>query len=209
MITIPVYNREGKETDTMQLSEKVFGVSLNHALLHQVYVVLSGNLRSAIAHAKDRSERSGSGRKLWKQKGTGRARVGSVRSPLWRKGGVVFGPTNEKNFKRIVNAKMKRSAVAMLLSEKLRKGFLSAFDTFDISSEKTKDFATLFAHIHSEDSLLIGISEQEKSAARAMRNIGNVTVMMAADINAKNLLDNNRCILSRGSIQDLEKRLAE
>lgn len=210
MITIPVYNQEGKEIDAMQLSEKVFGVSLNHVLVHQVYTVLSGNLRSVIAHTKDRSERSGSGRKLWKQKGTGRARVGSVRSPLWRKGGITFGPTNERNFKRIVNVKMRRLAVAMLLSEKLKSGMLSAFDTFNINSEKTKDFSILLSRLNTQsNSVLVGISEQEKGTMRSMRNIANVTVMMASDMNAKDLLDHTCCILSRESAHDLEKRLVE
>ena len=115
-----VYNLEGKKVKDLELSEKVFNIPLNADLLHQVYVSMDANQRIAIAHTKGRGEVAGSGKKPWKQKGTGRARAGSVRSPIWRGGGIVFGPQKDRNFKKKINKKSNTRAILMALSEKLR-----------------------------------------------------------------------------------------
>lgn len=140
MLKVQVKDIAGKDVKEITLKESVFGLPSNDALLHQVYVILSGNQRTAIAHTKDRSERAGSGRKPWRQKGTGRARVGQVRSPIWRKGGVTFGPTKDRNFSKNSNAKMRQKAVMVALSEKIRSGKFIVLDALSFSDPKTKLF---------------------------------------------------------------------
>lgn len=209
MIKVPVYNKEGKKVEDMELSEAVFGLEANHALLHQAHVMLSGNLRSSTAHTKDRSERSGSGKKPWKQKGTGRARAGSVRSPLWRKGGVTFGPTNEKNYRNELNVKMRRKAVALALSEKVRSETLYIVDSLEFDKIKTSLFASMTEKIGLRGSVLAGFCDAEKSVRRMSRNISNVKDVMVADMNAKDLLDNKYVLLSKSSVATLEERLGK
>ena len=122
MAKYPVHNLAGEKAGEVELSDAVFGLKRNDALLHQVFVALAANQRSPIAHAKNRAERAGTGKKPFRQKGTGSARQGSSRSPLNRKGGVVFGPSKERNFKKDLNKKMKRKATALALSGKVESG---------------------------------------------------------------------------------------
>src|SRR3989339_2196997 len=117
---IEVYNLAGKKIEDIEASDAVFGLPGNDELLHQVYVAISANQRQVLAHTKTRGERAGSGKKPWRQKGTGRARVGSVRTPVWKKGGVVFGPRKDRNFSQKINQKMKAQAIRMVLAEKLK-----------------------------------------------------------------------------------------
>ncbi|MEI9966076.1 MAG: 50S ribosomal protein L4 [Candidatus Moraniibacteriota bacterium] len=125
MPKVTVKNLSGKEVKELTLSDACFGLPSNDVLVHQVYVALSGNRRQAIAHTKDRSERAGSGRKPWRQKGTGRARVGEVRTPVWRKGGVVFGPLSTRNFSKAANRKMRQKASWWL--SRISSGAVNAF----------------------------------------------------------------------------------
>ena len=140
MIKIKIYNQKAEAVGEMQLSSKVFGVPVNEALVHQAVVTQMANERQVIAHTKDRSEVRGGGRKPWKQKGTGRARHGSSRSPIWIGGGVTFGPRNERNFKMRLNKKMKQNALLMALSDKAATGNLLALDKLEMAEFKTKIF---------------------------------------------------------------------
>ena len=133
-----VYNKEGKEAGKVQLPENVFGLSWNADLVHQVVDTMHDNARTPVAHVKDRSEVRGGGKKPWRQKGTGRARHGSSRSPIWTGGGVTFGPRNEKVFGGKVNKKMRAKALYVALSEKLRNGEILFVDTLE-TGEKTKE----------------------------------------------------------------------
>ena len=115
---VAVYNQEGKAVSTVELDPAVFGVKPNSAVLHQAVVAQQANARTALAHTKTRGEISGGGKKPWKQKGTGRARAGSIRSPIWRGGGIVFGPRKIRNFSKKLNRKVHRAAILMALSAK-------------------------------------------------------------------------------------------
>ncbi|MCX6762858.1 MAG: 50S ribosomal protein L4, partial [Candidatus Moranbacteria bacterium] len=171
MIKFPVYNLKGEKVKDIELSEKVFGVKRNDALLHQVFVSQYANRRQVLAHTKDRAERAGSGIKPWKQKGTGRARVGSVRSPIWRKGGIVFGPTKDRNFKKDVPKKMGQKALAVALSSKVRDKEMFLIEDLAMKEAKTKLMSAAIKNLKMKGSILIGFSEKEKGAKRASRNL--------------------------------------
>lgn len=139
-IKIKVYNQNAESTGEMELSPKVFGLKINPALVHQAVVTQMANKRKVIAHTKNRSEVRGGGRKPWAQKGTGRARHGSSRSPIWKGGGVTFGPRNDRNFKMRINKKMRQNAMLMVLSDKLANNYSTIVDKFEINEFKTKIF---------------------------------------------------------------------
>jgi len=149
-LKIKVYNQEAKTAGEMELSPKVFGVKVNEALVHQAVVTQMANERKVIAHTKTRSEVRGGGKKPWAQKGTGRARHGSSRSPIWKGGGVTFGPRNDRNFKMRINKKMKQGAMFMVLSDKLASNRLVVLDKFSITDFKTKFFNQILTNLESQ-----------------------------------------------------------
>ncbi len=209
MSKVTVKNIAGVAVKELTLKESVFGLAANDALLHQVYVALSANGRIAIAHTKDRGERSGSGIKPWRQKGTGRARAGATRSPLWRKGGVTFGPTKERNFSKNTTAKMRQKAVMIALSEKLRAGKLLVLDAFSYKEKKTKDFAvTLQAFGVIGKSLSLALSNDELSYSLMSRNVPRVEHTLAENLNVMELLDHEYVLMTEAGVAVLEKRFA-
>lgn len=207
MTKIPVLNLEGKKVEDLTVLDSVFGLPWNEDLLHQVYTVIAGNLRATTAHTKNRSERSGSGKKPWKQKGTGRARVGSVRSPLWRKGGIVFGPRNDRNYVRSLNVKMRKKATAVALSGKVRENTCLVLEVPEIVSEKTKDMVKMLAMTEMKGSILFGMSIEEKEMFRSMENIPKVQGVLVQDMNAYELLNAKNVILTKSAVKVLEDRL--
>lgn len=210
MTTIAVKNWEGGSAGEIEVSAALFDVTRNDALVHQVYVALSANERIAIAHTKDRSERAGSGKKPWKQKGTGRARIGSVRAPHWHKGGVAFGPTKDRNFSKGTTKKMRQKAVLIALSEKLRAGKLIVLDTLALSEKKTKHFVTGLEQLSiTGRSVFVGTTLEEKSWESVMRNIQKVDTELVENVNVKDLLDKEYFVMSRNGVKIIETRFAE
>lgn len=210
MLKVTVKNLAGKDVKDLSLKESVFGLPSNDALLHQVYVALTANQRHPIAHTKDRSERAGSGIKPWRQKGTGRARVGQVRNPLWRKGGVSFGPTKDRNFSKDTNHKMRQKAVMIALSEKLRAGKLIVVDAIGYPEKKTKLFAeTLKAFGIAGKSATFSLTGDERSCAIMARNIPKVEQTITENLNVMQLLDREYLLLSEAGIKRLEERFAK
>lgn len=206
---IAVKNIAGKEVTTLELNEQLFGVPQNDTLVHQVYVAQKSNARSVIAHTKDRAERAGSGKKPWRQKGTGRARAGMVRSPLWRKGGITFGPTKERNFSQATNRKMRQKAVLTALSDKVRAGKMVVLDALALSPEKTTVAATMLKTLGlTPKSVLISTTEAERMILRLVRNIPRVETARSADMSVVEILDAEFLLLSKDSIAELEKRFA-
>ncbi len=207
MSKITVKNLAGKEVETIEVDDRIFNVERNDALVHQVFTVLMGNLRSAIAHTKDRSERAGTGKKPWKQKGTGRARAGSVRSPLWRKGGVTHGPTNARNFYREVSQKMRQKAVLIALSEKLRTGKLIVTDTLTLADKKTKSFdIALDALAINPRKVVVSLMTTEQTEGRAMRNVPTVTLVHNPDLNVLHLVKNEYVLMSKAAVLEIDTR---
>ncbi len=203
---IPVYNLEGKKTQEIEVAEAVFALPSNDDLLHQAYVAIAANKRSAIAHTKDRSERSGSGKKPWRQKGTGNARVGEKRNPVWRKGGVAFGPTKDRNFSKNINRKMKQKAILISLAEKIRKEDLVVVEDFKIKEKKTKDFAKVLDSLKISNRVLVGFDETEKDIRLYSRNLENVSNILTRNLNVYDLLNNKKLLLTKTSMEFIEKR---
>jgi len=208
MASVKVYNLEGKETEELKLSDSVFGLPANDDLVHQVYVSLMGNKRQVLAHTKNRGERAGSGIKPWRQKGTGRARVGSLRTPTWRGGGVAFGPTKDRNFKKKINKKMNAKAIAMVLSGKLRDKEIIILDKLELANKKTKEMAAVLKKFKLKGSVLLSFGEKEKDLMRLSRNLMKVKNIATDQLNVLEMLDSKNLIMSKESIKYLEKKYA-
>ncbi len=194
-----VYNQEGKTVGKVNLPEAIFGLKWNADLVHQVVVGLEANKRTPVAHTKDRGEVRGGGRKPWQQKGTGRARVGSSRSPIWRGGGITFGPRKDKDYSKKINKKMKIKALYVALSQKMRDGEIIFIDSLSFSSPKTaqaKKVLSALASVKGFDTLatkkknsaLIATNEKNVAVEKSFNNMGNIEVDEVRNINARDLL---------------------
>jgi len=203
---LSVYNLEGKEIGKIEVSDSVFNIPLNPDLIHQIAVAQSGNIRQALAHTKNRGERAGSGKKPWKQKGTGRARVGSVRTPTWRRGGVAFGPRSDRNFKRKVNKKMNAKAIAMVMSGKVKDKELIVVENFELKNKKTKEMVKALNSLKIKGRTLMAYSEKEKDMRLASRNIKKVENTLTAQLNVLEMLNNKYLVMSKDSIKYLEEK---
>jgi large subunit ribosomal protein L4 len=203
---IDVFNQEGKAVGQTLLPKEIFGVKLNPDLVHQVMVAQMANRRQGSAHAKDRSEVRGGGRKPWRQKGTGRARHGSIRSPLWRGGGVTFGPRKERVFKKKINQKMRRKALFMVLSEKAKNNFVILLEKISVGEPKTKLMGHLLEKFPcKEKSVLIALPEADKNIVLASRNLERVRVMPVKDLNVLGLLQFKYLIMPKSALAVIKK----
>ncbi len=211
MIKAPLYNVKGEKTGDIDLPESVFDVPSNDTLLHQVYVAISANLRSPIAHTKDRSERAGSGKKPWRQKGTGRARIGQVRAPHWRKGGIVFGPTKDRNFSKEANRKMRQKALRIALSEKLRADKVRFVEGFSFEDRKTKSFSALLSGLGIDmgKRTLVGFDRQERETERMSRNIDRVENVLSENMSVYDLLQSEYLVITKQSVAMFTERFSE
>lgn len=205
----PVYNIEGKEIDSILLPEDIFGVEMSDDLVHQVMVFQSSNRRQNTANTKDRAQVRGGGKKPWRQKGTGRARHGSSRSPIWKGGGVTFGPTNEKNYKKKINKKTRRKALYMVLSSKAKDKSLYIIDDIDSIVPKTKEMAKILKKLKIERSVIIAPVSNNETIFRAFRNIPGVLVMPILDLNVLDLLSFKDLLLTKDAIKNIKKNSAK
>ena len=201
-----VYNQEGKEIGQTLLPKEIFEVKLNHDLVHQVVVSQMANRRQVIAHTKDRGEVRGGGKKPWRQKGTGRARHGSIRSPLWKGGGVTFGPTKERVFKKEIPKKMRRKALFMVLSEKVRNNLLILLDKLKIEKAKTKPMTEIFKKLPSKgESVLLVLPGMDKDLILSARNIKNTAVLQAKDLDCFDLLSFKYLVMPKDAIKVIKE----
>lgn len=203
---VEVYNQEGKKTGQARLPKEIFEVKMNPDLVHQVVVSQMANRRQRIAQTKDRSEVRGGGRKPWAQKGTGRARAGSIRSPLWKGGGVTFGPRKEKVFKKKIPKKIKRKALLMVLSVKAKNNLLTLLEELKIEEPKTKMISEILNKLPSKQkSTLIVLSEVNRNLILAARNLPRVEVIQAKDLNALDLLSFKYLLVPRASLKVIKE----
>ncbi|MCS6874988.1 MAG: 50S ribosomal protein L4 [Pyrinomonadaceae bacterium] len=212
MPTVKVFNLENKEVGEINLSDEVFGVELNEALIHEAVRNFLANHRRGTASTKTRGEVSGSGRKLWRQKGTGRARVGSIRSPLWRKGGTVHGP-KPRDWSYELPKKMRRGAIRSALSERLREGNLIVVENFAIEKPKTKDFVKIMGNfgLLADDKkpikTLIVDSLENKNLVLSSRNLPKVKVVNSNGLNIYDLLYHEKLVISKEAVEQVERLL--
>lgn len=202
----PVYNQSGKEEGTITLPKEIFEVKMNPDLVHQVFVSQASNQRQNSAHTKNRSEVRGGGRKPWRQKGTGRARHGSTRSPIWVGGGVSGGPRNERNYKKDIPKAMRRKALFMVLSEKAKNDLLVVLERLEMEKAKTKIMADLIKKLPAnKGSRLVLYTGGGKSIFLAARNIKKTGVLEARNLNLVDLLNYRYLLTTKDGIKEIEK----
>lgn len=202
-----VYNLEGKEAGKVTLPDSVFGLPWNDDLVHQVVVSQQSNMRTPVAHTKDRSEVRGGGRKPWRQKGTGQARHGSRRSPLWRGGGVTFGPRKEKDYSKKINKKMKVKALFTALSRKFKDEEIIFVDSAvftEPKSKKAKEVLTNLSKVKGFDTLitkrkntaLFALGQKDKNIEKSFQNFRNILIDEARNLNPLDILTYKYLIVS-------------
>ncbi len=186
MANVNVYNQEGKVTGSVELNPKFFDVKVNPSLVHEAIIAQQANARHPIASTKTRGKVSGGGKKPWRQKGTGRARQGSIRSPQWVGGGITFGPSSERNFGVKINRKVKQKALFMALSDKAAHEGLLVLEAFQPKESKTKFAAELFKALPTKRRVLAVIPKSDPTLLRMVRNLQNVKLVT---VNALNVVD--------------------
>ncbi len=213
MFTLPVYNSFGEEIDTIKLNATVFDGSINGDCLHQAIQGYKANQRKGLAATKTRGEVSGGGKKPWKQKGTGRARVGSTRSPLWKHGGVVFGP-HPRNFTYQIPSKIKSLALKTSLNLRLKENNFMILDEFKVAEPKTKlavgilSNLKLFSAKNKKDGKVLFLANKlDSTLKQALKNISFLTVDLASDCHAYEVMNNQKLLITKAALADLTERL--
>ena len=231
---VKVYNQTGEAVGDVSLADKVFGVKANEALVHQAMVAQMANERQVIAHTKGRAEVRGGGRKPWRQKGTGRARAGSSRSPIWIGGGVTFGPTKERNFKKAINKKMKIKALLMVLSDRVEAKNFLVLDSLKMEEFKTKQFDKMVTALEklstpkkekeevkdekkdtkkkakpAKRSFLFIIDDKDEKVKRSGRNLEGVKVINVENINIVDLLKYRTLVITKKAVEKLTKQYSK
>jgi len=203
---IKLYSQEGKETWVIELKDSVFGIEPNENLIHRALVYQLANARTNVAHTKTRGERRGSTRKIYRQKGTGRARMGSNRSPIRKKGWVAFGPRNNRNFTISMNKKERRLALFSVLSSKAKNNQIIVVDDIKLKEVKTKLMDWVFKSLPFEKTALFAINKQREDLHKATRNLDYVKDIQVDYLNIKDLLKYNTLILLKDSLEDINSR---
>jgi len=207
MVEIDLLDMEGKIKDRFKLEGKVFDGTINYDLMHQAVVVYLANQRSYTASTKTRGEVKGSNKKPWRQKGTGRARAGSIRSPLWRKGGVVFGPKPRDLYKEL-SKRMKILALKSALNAKLKDNEFMVLESLNLNSCKTKEFFKILTNLKVEEKRnTFVVDSLEKNLVLSSRNIENVKIVKASDLNTYNALDCKNLIFTKDAILEVQNRI--
>lgn len=206
-----LYNQKGENIGTVNLPKEFFDVPMNEDLLHQVVTSQMANQRQVIAHAKGRDEVRGGGKKPWKQKGTGRARHGSIRSPIWKGGGATHGPRKEKDYSKKINIKMARKAFRVALSAKLRDGQIFMVDELKLEAPKTKEVATILKNMSKNfsnarlGSTLIVSGTNRKDLFIASGNLKNIETIEARNLNSLKILSFKNLIMTKDSVEAMSR----
>ena len=214
---VKLYTQAGKAKGTVDLPDEIFDVPMNADLLHQAVRVATSRRRRTLAHTKDRSEVRGGGRKPWRQKGTGRARHGSIRSPLWRGGGVTFGPRSDQHFARSLPQAMRRKALAVALSAKARDGEIAVLEKIELTEAKTKHMAEVVESISKgvfgvdaarrQPTMLVATTQRDEKLMRASRNLSSLRQRPAKDLNVIDVLSSRYLVFSKDAIPFFKDRV--
>jgi large subunit ribosomal protein L4 len=204
-VKVPVYKMDGTTSGEMELDPKIFEVKVNGALIQQAVVAQQANSRVAIAHTKTRGEVRGGGKKPWRQKGTGRARHGSIRSPIWKGGGVTFGPRSERNFSLNMNAKAKQRALFMTLSDKAHNGKLIVLESLELPKIQTKAIANMLKSLKLNKTVLTVLMKQDPTLWKSARNLPKVTTAPVNSLNVVDVLQHDTLLIPKAAVEALGK----
>ncbi|MED1915271.1 MULTISPECIES: 50S ribosomal protein L4 [Brevibacillus] len=207
MPKVALYNQSGSQVGEIDLADSVFGIEPNSAVLYDAIVMQQASQRQGTHDVKNRSEVRGGGRKPWRQKGTGRARQGSIRSPQWKGGGVVFGPTPRKYGYKL-NRKVRRLALKSALSAKVQSNEMLVLEALNIAAPKTKEMTVVLNNLKADRKVLIVTSEYDQNVALASRNIPGAKIVDAAGINVLDLVAHDKVIVTKEAIAKVEEVLA-
>lgn len=205
MVKAKVYNKEGKVIEEVKLEPKIFEVEIKPELVQQAVRTQLANKRVAYAHTKDRSEVRGGGRKPWRQKGTGRARHGSIRSPLWRGGGVTFGPRKDRNFALKMNKKAKRKALLMTLSDKAQNKKIVLLNKLEMPAIKAKDFIKIISKLPLKRTILTVLPKSDEKITKSARNIPYVKTIRADSLNIVDILSYEYLLCPKDTLTVINK----
>jgi large subunit ribosomal protein L4 len=208
MPSVDIVDLNNSTVGSLELSDEVFGAEVNEALLYEAVRQYTAAQRSGTAATKTRHDVSGSGKKLWKQKGTGRARVGSIRSPLWRHGGVVHGP-HPRSYEYKLPRKMVLGALRSALSAKLRDGQLKVVRAFELNDHKTKSMASVLGRLEVKKTVLLVEAAENTNLIRASRNLPGVKLVPSRDVTVYDLLKHQQIVLSETAARKLSEALAK
>lgn len=207
---VTVYNLSGKATKEIELNDSVFNVEVKPSVVHEVFVAQTNNSREPWADTKNRGEVRGGGKKPWQQKGTGRARHGSIRSPIWRGGGVAFGPLSVRNYHTKINKKTKTVATRMCLTDKAANGALLVLENFSFAEPKTKLFVALLKALPAKQkNFLVVTAGKDTPLLKMTNNVKAVKTMRAEDVTVADLLSKQAVLASVDAIEKLSARLAK
>jgi large subunit ribosomal protein L4 len=204
MPKVAVYNVQGAQVGEMELNDEIFGIEPNEAVVHEAVVMQLASLRRGTHATKTRAEVRGGGRKPWRQKGTGRARAGTIRSPLWRKGGIVFGP-KPRDYAYSIPRKKRRLAIKSVLSSKVNTGDLIVLDNLTLAAPKTKEMVQVLNNLKVDKKALIVTVDNETNVERSARNIAGVKPLAADGINVYDLLNHDKLIITKDAIAKVEE----
>ena len=204
MPKVDVYNIDGKKVSEVELNEEIFGIVPNEAIVHTVLVNYLANQRQGTQSTKTRAEVRGGGRKPWRQKGTGRARQGSIRAPQWIKGGIALGP-KPRSYKYRVNKKERRLALKSVLSSKVMENQLVVVDSLPLKEIKTKSMVSALNNLKVEGKTLIVLPEKNENVQKSARNIENVKTSLVNTMNIYDLLKYNKLVLTLDAVKKIEE----
>ncbi|MBI4734274.1 MAG: 50S ribosomal protein L4 [Rubrobacteridae bacterium] len=200
---LPVHDRDGKTIEEIKVNPAIFEVEVNPGVVHQVVRAQLAAARRGTAKTKTRSEVRGGGKKPWRQKGTGRARTGSIRAPHWVGGGTIFGPT-PRDYSFSIPKKMRKVALRGILSAKAKEGNLIILDDFGLEAPKTKDAIQILKNLNVDKKATVIVGEDQFTAVQSVRNIENVRVIFSSELNAYDLLDNEYLVMTRAALGYVE-----
>lgn len=207
MPTVALLNQSGSQVGDMELSDAVFGIEPNEHVLHQAVVMQQASLRQGTHKVKNRSEVRGGGRKPWRQKGTGRARHGSIRSPQWVGGGVAFGPT-PRDYSYKLPKKVRRLALKSALSSKVKEDALVVVDEIQLDAPKTKAMVSILSNLSVDSSVLIVTADYDEKVELSARNIPGVQVITANHVNVLDVLKHDKLVLTKSAAEKVEEVLS-
>ena len=208
MLKIAVYNQEGTQVKDLELNESIFGIEPNNQAIFDMVLLQRASWRQGTHKVKNRTEVKDGGKKPWRQKGTGRARQGSIRAPQWRGGGIVFGPNTNRNYKIKLNRKVRQLALKSALSQKVIDSELTVLDNLALNAPKTKDMVKILANLDANRKTLIVMDEVCENVALSARNIPGVKVIESTGLNVYDILDCTKLVMTEKAIAKVEEVLA-